>query len=192
METILKLDAALFHLINGKLTAPWLDVVMPFVTEKFNFTGAVIAAAVGILILGKRKDRIGLVVLVLAVLASDIIANQLKHIFMRIRPCNALDGVRVVLGCSGSYSLPSGHATNIFAAMVFLAARYRRLFLVFLAFAGLVSYSRVYVGVHYPTDVLAGAAVGSGVAVFFAWAEIKAAALYEERCGGKRGASEEE
>ena len=92
---------------------------MRFVTEKFNFSGAIVAAVVLVLILGRRKDRFGLLVLVLTVLVADLFANQLKHLIMRGRPCNVFDNVRLVVGCTSSFSLPSGHATNIFGAMVF-------------------------------------------------------------------------
>jgi len=169
MGTIARFDTAVFHMVNSRLTAGWLDSLMPYVTEKFNFLGAIIVAAALTLILGKKKDRWGLLLLVFVVLSSDFLSNVLKHIFMRTRPCNALDGVRLLAGCSHSYSFPSSHAVNIFAAMVFLTARYRKFFPVFLTIAAVVAYSRVYVGVHYPLDVVAGAAFGSIIAL--AWFE---------------------
>ncbi len=171
MNTIARFDTELFMLINTRLTAPFLDSFMPYVTDKLNFLGAIIVSAVLIWVLGKRRDRAGLVTLVLLVLASDLFCNQLKHLFMRIRPCNAIEGIRVLAGCGGSYSMPSGHATNIFAAMVFLTARYRRLFPLFLSIAFIVAYSRVYVGVHYPSDVIAGAGLGTVMALIFTKAE---------------------
>lgn len=192
MDAIIRFDTAVFHFINGKLTAEWLDMLMPFVTEKFNFNGAIIIAAVLILILGKRRDRIGLVILIFVVLSSDFFTNQLKHLIGRVRPCSALDNVRLVMACSKSYSLPSGHATNIFAAMVFLSCRYRRFTPLFIAFACLVAYSRVYVGVHYPIDVLAGAAVGTVVALAWTWGEKRLAALYKERYCAVREIADEE
>lgn len=192
MDAIANIDTALFRLINGRLTGAWLDSLMPFVTDKFNFSGAIIIAALLILVLGKRRDRIGLAVLVAVVVSSDFFTNELKHLVGRVRPCNALDNVRLVVACTKSYSLPSGHATNIFAAMVFLSLRYRRFAPAFLALAALVAYSRVYVGVHYPADVIAGACVGTLVA--FAWTriEIKAAALYDKRYGRKEEIIEDE
>jgi len=181
MEALIRLDAGLFRLINGSLSAYWLDPVMQFVTVKFNFLGAIIAAAVLILVLGKRQDRVGLAVLVVTVSAADFTSNILKHLIMRARPCAVLEDVRMLVGCSNSFSLPSGHATNIFAAMVFLSLRYRKFTPVFLSFAFLVAVSRVYVGVHYPFDAAAGAAFGTGVAFVFTWAEKKGMAYYEQR-----------
>lgn len=192
MDAIIRLDTAVFHFINGNLTSTWLDMLMPFVTEKFNFNGAIIIAAILILILGKRHDRIGLLLLVVVVLSSDFFTNQLKHIIGRIRPCNALDNVRLVMACTKSYSFPSGHATNIFGAMVFLSCRYRRFAPLFIAFACLVAYSRVYVGVHYPIDVLGGAVIGTGVALAWTWGERRLTTLYKERSGAVREIVDEE
>lgn len=165
MDKIISLDKAAFHAINGIFTNSFLDWFMPFVTEKSNFIPVFIALAALIILRGKRKDRWGLVLLAVTVLTSDFICNLLKHAFMRVRPCSAIDGVRLLVGCGHSYSLPSGHATNIFAAMVFLTIRYKRYFPVFITVALAVSYSRVYVGVHYPMDVITGAALGSGAAI---------------------------
>ncbi|MBI5970733.1 MAG: phosphatase PAP2 family protein [Deltaproteobacteria bacterium] len=181
METFVRLDTALFRFINESITAYWLDPVMQFVTLKFNFLGAIIIAATFIIVLGRRPDRIGLAVLVAAVGAADLICNVLKHLIMRARPCAALSDVRMLVGCTNSFSLPSGHATNIFAAMVFLSLRYKKFTPLFLSFAFLVAFSRVYVGVHYPFDVAAGGALGAGAAFAFTWAEKKGMAYYEQR-----------
>ncbi len=170
MDMMLKLDREIFRLINGDLTSSFLDMLMPFVSEKFNFAGAIIIAVLLVFVLGKRRDRWGLLILVAVVLLSDLASNVLKNIIMRTRPCNAFE-VRLLLGCGGSFSMPSAHATNIFAAMVFLTARYRKLFPLFLFIAVTVSYSRVYVGVHYPLDVVAGAFLGSVIAITASQAE---------------------
>jgi undecaprenyl-diphosphatase len=192
MDPIVRFDTYLFHLINTGFVAGWLDTLMPYVTEKFNFLGAIIVASVLILVLGKRKDRWGLLLLVFVVLSSDLLSNTLKHLFMRIRPCNALEGVRLLAGCSHSYSFPSSHATNIFAAMVFLTARYRRFFPVFLTIAVTVAYSRVYVGVHYPLDVAGGAVFGSVVAIVWFEADRRFTKVIVEYYRKKRGAVEQE
>lgn len=171
MDAITRFDIELFRLINSVWTSPFLDSFMVYVTSKMNFLGAIIVAAVLIWVLGKRQDRLGLVILVAVVLLSDLASNTLKHLFERIRPCSGLEGVRLLVGCGGSFSLPSGHATNIFAAMVFLSARYRRFWPAFIFIAFVVAYSRVYVGVHFPSDVIAGAFLGSVIALVFFSAE---------------------
>lgn len=183
MDSILSFDNWLFHQANRALTSPFLDSMMPYVTEKMNFLGVVIIAAALIVILGNRRDRIGLVVLVLVVLSSDFVCALLKDLFTRLRPCNAME-VRLLVGCGSSYSFPSGHATNIFAAMVFLTLRYRKFFPLFLFIAFTVAYSRVYVGVHYPLDVLGGAVLGSVMAVIFTEGEKRAVRAWEARRQG--------
>lgn len=172
MDAALRLDTGLFYLINTGLTSHFLDIFMPYVTQKFNFFGAsALVAAALMLIAGGKKERWAVVILIVAVFSADFLAAGLRHIFGRIRPCHALEGARVLVGCGGSFSFPSGHATNITAAMVFLTARYRRYAVIFLPIAFVISYSRVYVGVHYPLDVAGGAFLGAAVAMAFYGAE---------------------
>lgn len=182
MDSILQLDSQVFHLVNSVYTSPVLDAAMPYVTEKFNFLGAIIVAAILIVTLGKRQDRVGLLVLVVLVFASDFVCAELKHLVERVRPCNSMD-VRLLVGCGGSYSFPSGHATNIFAAMVFLTIRYRRFAPLFLFIATAVAYSRVYVGVHYPLDVIGGAALGTIMAFIFTLGEKRVTGFLAKRRG---------
>lgn len=167
MNVITSYDTALFRAINERYTTPFFDLVMPYITNKSNFLGVVIVAAVLVLLFGGKKDRWGLVVLLAVVLTGDLVCNTIKYAIMRVRPCNELFDVRLLAGCSKSFSLPSGHATNSFAAMVFLAVRYKGLSPLFLIFAFAVAYSRVYVGVHYPLDVTAGAVIGTAVALIY-------------------------
>lgn len=171
MGAILDLDIAVFRLVNTGMTSPFLDTVMTFMTDKMNFTGAIVVAAALIWILGKRQDRVGLIVLVLLVLTTDLFSNAVKHLFERPRPCIELEGVRQLAGCGRSFSMTSSHAANIFSAMVFLTARYRKFWPFFMSIAAVVAYSRVYVGSHYPSDVIVGALLGTFLALVFYSAE---------------------
>ncbi|MDP2688949.1 MAG: phosphatase PAP2 family protein [Deltaproteobacteria bacterium] len=187
MDLMIAFDIWLFRLVNGVLTAPFLDSLMVYVTSKSNFLGVIIVAAALILVFGRRQDRVGLFILVAVVGTSDLTCNAFKHLFMRIRPCHALEGVRLLVGCGGAYSMPSGHATNIFAAMVFLSLRYKKVSPFFLAIASVVAYSRVYVGAHYPSDVVVGAALGTAIAMLYRQAETKLPAYYRNRKERREG-----
>lgn len=171
MDAILRLDAALFRFFNGTLTSGVLDVVMPFITDKANYLGVVAVLLALVVFKGSKRDIWGIFLLIAVVLLSDLLSNTIKHLVGRTRPCIAIEGARLLVGCKKSFSFPSGHATNIFAAMVFLSTRYRRATPVFLVFAVAVAYSRVYVGVHYPLDIMGGAVLGTSVALVFAYGD---------------------
>lgn len=190
MEAISRFDTFLFYWINGRLTSPVLDFLMPFITEKFNFLGVIIAGVVIILVKGRRRDLRSLAIIVVAVIAGDYLVGVFKHLFGRVRPCHVLAGARVLVGCTSSFSFPSGHASNVFTAMVFLSIRYRRLTPYLLSFAFAVAYSRVYVGVHYPLDIIGGAALGTAVAVAFAEADGRLLEPLIRRYAGKRDSVE--
>lgn len=171
MNFIAEIDVKLFYLLNTKLTSSLLDAVMPFVTLKTNFSYAIVLVAVFALIPGGRKDLRGVGLAVAVVVVSGLTAEFLKDVILRTRPCHALEGVRLLVKCSSTHSLPSGHATYVSAGMVFLSIRYRRYWPFFMAFAFIVAYSRVYVGVHYPFDVLSSAFFGAVFAILFAEAD---------------------
>ncbi|MBE0425376.1 MAG: glycosyltransferase family 39 protein [Nitrospirae bacterium] len=101
-----------------------------------------------------------------SLLIADWSSNILKHYFERIRPCHELDVIRVLVGCGKSFSMPSNHAANAFAfAMPFYVLLKNRLRYAFVAGAILIGFSRIYVGVHYPSDVIVGAVVGLILAI---------------------------
>ncbi|MEE9614152.1 MAG: phosphatase PAP2 family protein [Thermodesulfobacteriota bacterium] len=159
------MDTALFHLLNTGFTAPPLDWLVYAVSHKAVF--AVVGGAIGAaaFIRGTGETRRMIVALATAVVLSDVAVLILKDLFARVRPCHALEGVRVLAGCSDSYSLPSRHTTDMFAIMTFLSLRFRRWAPALLAAALLVGYSRVYAGAHYPGDVAAGALLGAAAAL---------------------------
>jgi len=173
------LDRAVFFLINGKLNFALLDPVMVALSE---WSPLFLLASFLPVLLKERKHA--LVVLGLAVCAfliADGTAHTLKFAVERARPCTALAEVNILTSCNDSFSMPSIHAANAFAFAVpfLLVARSRVRFAMLLAAAG-IAYSRPYVGVHYPSDIVVGALLGSalawGVVLVYRWADERAKA----------------
>jgi undecaprenyl-diphosphatase len=167
--SLTNLDTWLFYWINQDHRNPFFDWLMPLITEFDNWKWVLLAAWIILFFLGDRKVKIRLGLLVLLVGVLDY-SNSFffKHLFARPRPCNFLTGVHIFWPCPRSFSFPSNHAANIFGAAFSLGYLYRPWSLPLLFMAALVGYSRVYVGEHYPFDVLAGAvlgAIGAGTAL---------------------------
>jgi len=134
---------------------------MLFVTNKHNFVGVAGALAVVVLVLYRKRGLVFLVTLAAIVGLNDIITHHvLKAIVQRPRPCVSLPDVILHAGCSTSFSFPSNHASNMFTAATFSSLCFKNSVLFAFLIAFLVAYSRVYLGVHYPADVLAGAVWG--------------------------------
>ena len=164
-------DTALFLLINRTLANPVTDAVMPWLTDWNKYpAGLAIAAAAICLLLwkGGKKGRIVVLLLAILILISDQLSSTfIKALVARPRPCHEVDGVQVVAGvrllvdCGSGYSFPSSHAVNNFAMATFLSYYYRRYAPYFYLFAALMGLSRIIVGVHFPSDVVGGAIIGS-------------------------------
>lgn len=104
-----------------------------------------------------------------AVWFADLVAIALKGVFDRPRPFERLAEVDPLLGATVGASMPSGHASTSFAGAVVLTALVGRAIPALFALAVVVAFSRVYVGVHYPLDIVAGAALGAAVGLAAVW-----------------------
>ena len=166
METLKAFDTALFTSINQG-SSSFLDLFMVWITHFGNFKIPVIIAVVALIAsTGKEGIRAALLVGITLALA-DSTSGFLKDTIQRVRPCNAIEGARVLVGCTSSYAMPSSHAANSFGAAVMLSLLYRRVSPLFITAALLVAYSRVYVGVHYPLDTVVGGVIGITSASLF-------------------------
>jgi undecaprenyl-diphosphatase len=171
------LDHRLLLAINHAHT-PLLDAVMTFASDRlvwFPFYGMLIA---WLIYLFRRRAWWLLPLLIGAVALADSITSRLfKPFFGRLRPCHApgLAGqLHLPDGCGGQFGFLSSHAANSVALAVCLllvlpAGRFRALKIGLFAWAALLSYSRMYLAAHYPSDVLGGAVIGAMLGAGAAW-----------------------
>ncbi|HIA35274.1 MAG TPA: phosphatase PAP2 family protein [Flavobacteriales bacterium] len=172
-DILVSFDTWLFLLLNS-LHLEALDPIMVIISGKFTWIPLYVILL--LLVIKKHQIKSMLIVvpfIVLLITSSDQISVHLfKNLFERLRPCHNpdLDDFIHLLGnCGGKYGFLSSHASNTFALATFLILLMKqRAYLYALIFwAGLVSYSRIYLGVHYPADILAGACLGILIGMLF-------------------------
>lgn len=169
--SLLDWDHAAFLLLNAEWHSPWLDVVMPFWRSKYTWMPFYAFVLSFLVINFPRRGWLVVLMLVATVgLADAVSSHGFKKTFKRPRPCQQevlQDQMRILVPCGKSYSFTSSHASNHMAIAVFLvlllgrAFRRIRLPLVFWALS--IGYGQIYVGAHYPLDVIGGTLIGVAV-----------------------------
>jgi undecaprenyl-diphosphatase len=168
------IDLSVFYFINHTLSCGILDKFFSIITNVNNWFIAYIILLGISFIKGGRRGKIAVLGIILLILLTDRLnATLVKDIFHRMRPCNALKDVITPLGCTGTFSFPSNHAVNNFAAAVFFYKLFPKLKWPLFITATLVAISRVYLGLHYPSDILGGAIIGSAFGYIFAFSALK-------------------
>lgn len=166
-------DRKLFLFLN-QFHNSFFDRVMNQITDRFFWIPLYVLLVVFLVVLFRKKSWLVIIMLVCAVVSSDVMTSRLcKPLFKRLRPCHEPEiaaMVHVVKGCGGMYGFASSHAANTFALAFFLFLLLFKRFkwiALFLCWATIVSCSRIYVGVHYPGDIIGGALIGALLAYFF-------------------------
>jgi len=167
-DQLLQLDRRLFHFINHDLTNPFFDWLCPIVRNPVVWAPLYLFILVFSIY---RYKKIG-VYIILGLLLSFGLADRgsaglIKPMVQRLRPCHEpaiANTIIVRVPCGSGYSFPSAHASNHFAIACFLSlvfySRWRKIWWVAIPWAFVISFSQVYVGVHYPFDVTFGALYG--------------------------------
>jgi len=175
------IDYQLLLLINHN-KSPFLDWAMPLITEIGSIVPFLLLFIAWRLYKGDNKERIFWIVGIISIIAADAVcARLLKPLFARPRPYNVLDGIYIFKkgswlitteelrnGLKLKFSFPSCHAVNTWTAAGYISLFYKKAGLIVAVIAFLVSYSRIYLGVHYPGDVFFGALTGIMMGLLFA------------------------
>ncbi|MCE9518385.1 MAG: phosphatase PAP2 family protein [Verrucomicrobia bacterium] len=170
MDWLQQLDVSLFRFINLTLQTAWLNSVIPFFESKNNLMFLAAPLVVFILIKGGARGRIFVLLLVLSVALTDgVICREIKSAVARPRPYQVILDAHRLVKTSSNVSMPSSHAANWFAGVAVAFIFWRRSLWLMLPLALLVGFGRIYCGVHYPGDVLAGALIGLTTGTLVVW-----------------------
>lgn len=173
IERLVAIDQELFYWVNRGLAHPVLDALLPMSRNMFFWAPLYVFLIAFLTINFGKKGWLMIGVVILTFACTDLLSSSvIKPLVGRLRPCNdeeVRQWVRLLVQCGGGKSFTSSHATNHFGLAVLVGLMLRPYFRpalwLFIVWAGTISLAQVYVGVHYPFDVLAGGLLGSAIAV---------------------------
>lgn len=166
IHRLIEIDTSFFHFINGTLSNRLFDFLMPVITNQNYWIVPIFVLLIYLWIRGGKRGRFAACLLIIIVAATDTIGAQvIKPWVGRLRPSHVMtNNINLLMPKGGQYSFISNHAANLFSAATVLTYFYSKWKIWLYSIAAAIAFSRVYVGVHYPGDVLFGALFGYGLA----------------------------
>ncbi|GKU26542.1 phosphatase PAP2 family protein [Clostridium folliculivorans] len=146
--------------VKRYLQNKYFDRIMTLITSMGNL-GAIWVIIALVLILDKDYIVVGDTVILTLIISTIVGEGLVKHLVRRIRPCNFYKNINMLIARPDSYSFPSGHTLSSFAVAEVLSTYFSEYKLLFIGIAFLIALSRIYLFVHYPTDVIAGIIIGT-------------------------------
>ncbi len=161
LDSILSIDRWILEFIQTYMHNPFLDKVMPFVTKLGNLGVIWIVISI-ILILSKKYRKAGILAIYSLVIAAILGEGLIKNIIARPRPFMEISDIDLLIPKPTSYSFPSGHTASSFAATTAYVKMIdnKKIVIPLVLLACMIAFSRLYLMVHYPTDILGGVVLG--------------------------------
>ncbi len=182
VDFLYNIDVSIFYLLNQTISNPLFDSFFPYITNVKSWYLVYIIFWLILIFKSGRIGKISAILIILVIALSDQISSHLlKNLFERVRPCNVLEDVNLLISCSKSYSMPSSHAVNNFAAAIFFSKLFPKYKLPLIIVAMVMALSRPIVGVHYFSDIFVGAIVGIIIGYLMSILALRIDGLIEQR-----------
>jgi undecaprenyl-diphosphatase len=160
LEYLIKIDIYLFYFIYETLSNPFFDWLMPLFHNPKNWIAPLLILWIYMIIKDKDKRWQLLVLIPLVIILCDQTGRYIKHLELRDRPWAGLDIIALVKQSGMHFSFPSNHSANAVGLAMVISAIYPKVKYYFWGLAFTIMFSRIYIGVHFPADVIIGAIIG--------------------------------